>query len=66
MTSLQLRALSFEELQHAILQKSKELFKIRMQCFAGVEQKTHQLKVIRRTIARMRTILNQKLQHDTK
>ena len=65
MTSSQLKEKSVEELQQAILQKCKELFKIRMQCFAGVEQKTHQLKEHRRAIARMKTILGE-IKHNAK
>jgi len=66
MTSSQLRELSQADLAQAILQKSKDLFKIRMQCYAGIEQKTHLMKECRRSIARMKTIFNQKVQHVTK
>ena len=61
MTSLQLREMTFQALEQEILQTSRELFKIRMQCYAGVQTKTHLLKLTRRTIARMKTILKEKV-----
>ena len=58
--------MTIEQVKGEILQKTQELFKIRMRCYAGVEQRTHLLKIARRAIARMKTILNQKVLHDTK
>lgn len=66
MNTSQLREMSSEKIQQEILQKTQELFKIRMRCYAGVEQRTHLLKEARRCIARMKTIFNQKVLHDTK
>lgn len=66
MNTSQLREMNIAELRQEILQKSRDLFKIRMQCYSGVEQKTNLLKQYRRLIARMKTILNQKVSHDSK
>lgn len=66
MNTSQLRDLKIDQMKELILQKTQELFKIRMRCYAGVEQRTHLLKTARKEIARMKTILNQKVLHDTK
>lgn len=66
MNTSQLKDMTAEQIQQEILQRTQELFKIRMRCYAGVEQRTHLLKEARRSIARMKTIFNQKVLHDTK
>lgn len=66
MNTSQLNEMTVEQVREEILQKTQELFKIRMRCYAGVEQRTHLMKNARRCIARMKTILNQKVLHVTK
>lgn len=64
MKTSQFSSMTLEELKAQLLQKTTEMFKIRMRCSAGVEQKTHLLKKFRRDIARVKTIMNQKVRHE--
>lgn len=55
-----LRDMNVQELKEMLLIKRKQSFKIRMQRSAGIEQKTHTLRLFRREIARIMTVLKQK------
>lgn len=56
----ELRKLSTEELVKKITEKKEELFAKRMQASSGTLEKPVQLRVLRREIARMKTILKER------
>ncbi len=55
-----LRAKDASELNKELTEKLREQFNLRMQRGSGQLTRTHQLKEVRRTIARIKTILNEK------
>ncbi len=55
-----LREKSVDELNAELIELSKEQFNLRMQHATGQLNQTHQLKQVRRNIARVKTVLNQK------
>ena len=60
MNARELKAKSVEELQSELLELRKEQFNLRMQKATGQANQTHTLKVVRRNIARVKTVINQK------
>ncbi|TQV74758.1 50S ribosomal protein L29 [Aliikangiella marina] len=60
MKASELREKSVEELQGELLELRKEQFNLRMQKATGQSEQTHTLRNVRRDIARVKTILNQK------
>ena len=60
MKAQELRNKSVEELNAELANLLGEQFKLRMQAATGQLQQTHQLKQVRRNIARVKTVLNQK------
>jgi large subunit ribosomal protein L29 len=60
MKASELREKSVDELQTELLEKRKEQFNLRMQRATGQTMKTHELKNVRRDIARVKTLLKQK------
>ena len=60
MKASELREKSVEELQNELLELRKEQFNLRMQKATAQTEQTHMLKNVRRDIARVKTILNQK------
>jgi large subunit ribosomal protein L29 len=54
------RELDVEELQRRIAETRRELFNLRFQHATGQLENTGQLKEVRRNIARLLTVLNQK------
>ena len=60
MNTVELREKSVEELNAALLELLREQFNMRMQNSTGQLAQTHLLKNVRRDIARVKTILNQK------
>ena len=60
MKASELREKSVEELQGELLELRKEQFNLRMQKATGQSQQTHTLRNVRRDIARVKTIFNQK------
>jgi len=62
MNASELREKSVEELQTELLELRKEQFNLRMQKATGQSTQTHTLKNVRRDIARVKTVLNQKAQ----
>jgi large subunit ribosomal protein L29 len=60
MNTVELREKSVEELNTALLELLREQFNMRMQNSTGQLAQTHLLKNVRRDIARVKTILNQK------
>ncbi len=54
------RELDVEELQRRVAETRRELFNLRFQHATGQLENTGQLKEVRRNIARLLTVLNQK------
>ncbi|MBP0049327.1 MULTISPECIES: 50S ribosomal protein L29 [Marinobacterium] len=60
MKATELRDKSVEELQQALLGLLKDQFNLRMQKATGQLAQTHLLGQVRRDIARVKTVLNEK------
>ncbi len=60
MKASELREKSVEELKQELLNLTREKFNLRMQKGTGQLARPHQLKAVRRNIARIKTILNEK------
>ncbi len=60
MKPAEVRELDVEELQRRVAQTRRELFNLRFQHATGQLENTGQLKEVRRNIARLLTVLNQK------
>ena len=60
MKAQELREKSVEQLNEELLGLLREQFNLRMQTATGQLQQTHTLKIVRRNIARVKTVLNQK------
>jgi len=60
MNATELKEKSVEELNVELLSLLKEQFNLRMQHSTGQLEKTDQLRTVRRSIARVKTILTQK------
>ena len=60
MKAAEARELDVEELQRRVAETRRELFNLRFQHATGQLENTGQLKEVRRNIARLLTVLNQK------
>jgi large subunit ribosomal protein L29 len=60
MNAAELKEKSVEELNNTLLELLREQFNMRMQNSTGQLTQTHVIKNVRRDIARVKTILNQK------
>ena len=60
MKASELKAKSVEELNHELLGLLREQFNLRMQAATGQMNQTHLLRQVRRDIARVKTVLNEK------
>jgi large subunit ribosomal protein L29 len=60
MKAAEVRELDVEELERRIAQTRRELFNLRFQHATGQLENTGQLNQVRRNIARLLTVLNQK------
>ena len=60
MNASELREKSVDELQTELLELRKEQFNLRMQRATGQSEQSHTLKNVRRDIARVKTVMNQK------
>ncbi len=60
MNVAEVRELDVEELQQRVVQTRRELFNLRFQHATGQLENTGQLKEVRKNIARLLTVLNQK------
>jgi large subunit ribosomal protein L29 len=56
----EVRELDVEELQQRVAQTRRELFNLRFQHATGQLENTGQIKEVRKNIARLLTVLNQK------
>ena len=60
MKASELKAKTVEQLQEELLGLRREQFNLRMQAATGQLNQTHMMKQVRRDIARVKTILNEK------
>lgn len=56
MKTEEIRQLSADELEHKLVSLKEELFKLRFQAKSGKIEKPSQIKIVRRSIARVLTI----------
>jgi len=56
----EIRKMTTEEINTKIRDLKKELFDLRMKQATGNLEKTHQIDVLRKTVARLKTVLNEK------
>jgi large subunit ribosomal protein L29 len=54
------RALTADQLNDALLQLKKEQFNLRFQAATGQMEKTHRVEELRRDIARIKTVIRSK------
>lgn len=59
MNATELRSKSVDELQAQIIVLRKQQFKLRMQLATGELSKNHQVAVVRKEIARVKTVLTE-------
>jgi len=59
MNATELRSKSVDELQAQIIELRKQQFKLRMQLATGELSKNHQVAVVRKEIARVKTVLTE-------
>lgn len=60
MNASELRDKSVEELNEQLVKQLENQFKLRMQAATGQLSQTHQLRAVRRDIARIKTVLTEK------
>jgi large subunit ribosomal protein L29 len=60
MTSKEIRELSNEEIGSKILETRRQLLQLRLRKHSGQVEKTHEVRALRKTIARQETILKEK------
>jgi len=60
MDAKELRSKSAEDLEKELLELSREAFNLRMQKGTGQLSRHHQVKDVRRNIARLKTIMNER------
>ncbi|CUS48549.1 MAG: LSU ribosomal protein L29 RpmC [Idiomarinaceae bacterium HL-53] len=60
MKASELKTKSVEELNQELLGLLREQFNLRMQAATGQLNQTHELKQVRKNIARVKTVLNEK------
>ncbi len=61
MKASELRTKSTEELENLLVELSREIFNLKMQKGIGQLSKPDQVKKVRRNVARIHTLLNQKV-----
>ena len=61
MKASELKEKTVEQLQEELLNLRREQFNLRMQAATGQLNQTHMMKQVRRDIARIKTILNDKV-----
>ena len=64
MKATEVRELDVEELEQRLVSARRELFNLRFQHATGQLENTGQLKEVRKNIARLLTVLNQKRQEN--
>ena len=66
MDAKELRAKSADDLESELLELSREAFNLRMQKGTGQLTRPNQVKDVRRSIARVKTILNERRRAESK
>ena len=66
MNANELRARSAEDLERELLELSREAFNLRMQKGTSQLTRHNQVKDVRRNIARVKTIMNERLRAESK
>ena len=66
MNASELRAKSAEDLERELLELSREAFNLRMQKGTGQLSRPNQVKDVRRNIARVKTVLNERRRAESK
>ncbi len=66
MDAKELRAKSAEDLERELLELSREAFNLRMQQGTGQLTRHNQVKDVRRNIARIKTVMNERLRAESK
>lgn len=64
MTSEDLRGKSIDQLREELAKLKKEQFNLRFQAATSQLEKTHRMAQVRRTVARVKTILREKARAD--
>lgn len=64
MKTAEARELDVQELERRVVETRRELFNLRFQHATGQLENTGQLKEVRKNIARLLTVLNQKKQEN--
>jgi large subunit ribosomal protein L29 len=57
----ELKQMTLDDLKSKLLSLRKEQFNLRMKKASGALDKTHVIKVVRRNIARVKTVISEKL-----
>jgi large subunit ribosomal protein L29 len=60
MTSKEIRDLSATEIENKIREAREQLLQLRLRKNTGQVEKTHEIRSLRKDIARLETVLNQK------
>ncbi len=66
MDAKEIRAKSTEELEKELLELSREAFNLRMQQGTGQLSRPNQVREVRRNIARVKTIMNERRRAESK
>jgi large subunit ribosomal protein L29 len=66
MDAKELRSKSAQDLEKELLELSREAFNLRMQKGTGQLSRHHQVKDVRRNIARLKTIMNERRRTESK
>jgi large subunit ribosomal protein L29 len=61
METKELRGFTLEDLKKTVKEKTEELFNTRLQNISGSLENTAKIKEVRRGIARVKTVINEKL-----
>lgn len=61
MKTEEMRKLTLEEINKKVIECKDELFRLRMQQSNGMLRETHKINELRKTIARLKTIANEKM-----
>ena len=61
MTSEEIRKMDIKDIDKKIIESKNELFDLRMKQSSGTLTQTHRIHELRKTIARLKTIKNEKL-----
>ena len=61
-----LKELSLQELNEKVLKLRKETFNIRMQQYTNSQPKTHLLRQMKKDVARIKTIINQRVKDESR